>query len=117
MSKLTKAKELGITEFPYKEFITDNNDSELLTYYESSIGNWYKSSYDKDFNYIKFENSQGYWRETTFDEANRENSFKNSLGFWWSREFGEDGKLISYEDNDGNYWTKEMDIPNPYISW
>jgi len=117
MDKLTKAKTMGITEFPYKEFIVDDNANELLTYYESSVGNWYMSDYDDNFNYIRFENSQGYWRETTFDKANRENSFKNSLGFWWNREFGEGGKLIKYEDNDGNYWTEEMDIPNPYISW
>jgi len=47
---MTKAQQLGITEFPYQEF--DSNGK--LTYHEDSTGSWHKFEYDSNGN-------ESYW--------------------------------------------------------
>jgi hypothetical protein len=52
---MTKAQQLGITEFPYQEF--DSNGKEI--YYENSDGFWIKREYDSNHNRIYYEDSYG----------------------------------------------------------
>lgn len=52
---MTKAQQLGITEFPYYEYDSNGN----LTYIESSDGDWAKYEYDDNGNEIYCEDSYG----------------------------------------------------------
>jgi len=57
--KKTKARRLGITEFPYREYDSNNN----VTYWEDSDGFWYKLEYDSNGKENYVENSIGEWRK------------------------------------------------------
>jgi len=60
----TKAQELGITEFPYRE-------------------------YDSDGNEIYWENKDGYWLKKEYDNLKTviyQEDYKRSIGGWTSRE-------------------------------
>tara|TARA_R110002020_G_scaffold173181_1_gene363926 strand:- start:464 stop:709 length:246 start_codon:yes stop_codon:yes gene_type:complete len=72
----TKAQELGITEFPYKE--RDNNG--YITYYEDSVGYWYKSVYGDKGNKIYYEHSNGIWYKNKFDNEHNLTYFENYRG-------------------------------------
>ena len=50
-----KAKAMGITDFPYKEYDSNGNE----TYVETSDGYWYKKEYDANGNRTYYENSDG----------------------------------------------------------
>jgi hypothetical protein len=65
---MTKAQQLGITEFPYHEFDERGN----RVYYERSDGYWEKYEYDGSGNEIYFENSNGYWIKIEYDEHGNE---------------------------------------------
>ena len=64
--KKTKARELGITKFPYRE--TDKNDNQ--TYWENSNGDWYK------------------WR---YNEKGKITYYESCIGQWWSTKFNNNG--------------------------
>jgi len=53
--KKTKARELGITKFPYREC----NDKGIVIYYEDEEGYWFKKQYDDNDNQIYFESYTG----------------------------------------------------------
>jgi hypothetical protein len=53
--KKTKAQELGITKFPYREF----DDKSNLIYYEDEEGYWFKREYDDNGNCLYYENCRG----------------------------------------------------------
>ena len=59
----TKAQELGITDFPYKEYDKNVN----LTYYEKNNGNWWKYGYDERGYRSHYENCLGVWRNVKYD--------------------------------------------------
>ena len=72
----TKAEELGITKFPYKEFDGKGN----LTYEEWEDGLWWKYEFDDKSNM-----------------TNRECSY----GDWWNRKFDKEGNTTYLEYHDG----------------
>ena len=74
--EMTKAQELGITKFPYKEF--DKNNNEI--YFEDSKGFWDKSEFDENGNRIYHENSTGFWAKSEFDENRNEIYYEDSDG-------------------------------------
>lgn len=53
--KKTKARELEITKFPYREY--DNRGN--VIYYENIEGYWFKKQYDDNDNQIYFESYTG----------------------------------------------------------
>jgi hypothetical protein len=78
MKKLSKIyKELGIAfSFPIK--INDANGK--LTYYEGSIGDWYKHKYDANGKLTYFENSGDYWYKHEYDADGNETYYETSNG-------------------------------------
>ena len=73
---MTKAQQLGITEFPYREY--DSNGK--LTYYEGSDGYWVKQEYDSNDNRNYYEDSDGYWFRREFDSNGKTTYYEDSLG-------------------------------------
>jgi hypothetical protein len=62
---MTKAQELGITEFPYEEF----DDAGNRTYYEDASGYWQKADYDSDGYLIDYEDTNEKWVILTDDDS------------------------------------------------
>lgn len=73
---MTKAQELGITEFPYREYDSNWN----LTYYEEANGYWSKREYDDNENQTYYENSDEYWQKTEYDSNGNEIYWEDSEG-------------------------------------
>tara|TARA_R110002020_G_scaffold173181_2_gene363935 strand:- start:62 stop:307 length:246 start_codon:yes stop_codon:yes gene_type:complete len=73
----TKAQELGITNFPYKEYGVEGRE----TYHERSDGVWYKWEYDKYGNETYYENSNGWWMRSKFNSKDDETYYENSDGY------------------------------------
>jgi hypothetical protein len=63
---MTKAQQLGITIFPYKEY----DDRHRNIYWESDTGFWIKFEYDNDSNKIYLENSDGFGWIRKFNHNN-----------------------------------------------
>lgn len=115
---MTKAQQLGITEFPYQEFDANGNrtyyeDSSRywskrefdsngnLTYYEDSYGDWEKSEYDLNGNQIYFENSDGKIKD------NRPNKSKLRIVRTSDRQIFEVKKYIYAEGTEHHVWCDE----------
>jgi len=64
----TRAQQLGITEFPYREF--DDRGNQI--YRERSNGRWAKYGYDERDNEIYFESCYNWWGKTKYDEHGSE---------------------------------------------
>ena len=80
---MTKAQELGITEFPYVEF----DDNGKLVYFEDSNGYWEKREYDQNDIQIYYEDSSGYWVKYEYDHSGNTIYSESSDGDWsWRRE-------------------------------
>lgn len=90
--KYPKARAMGITEFPYKEY--DSNGNEI--YWEGSTGVWYKSEYNSNNREIYYEDSDGVWAEWEFDSNDKETYYKCSNGEWRKCEYDSNGNIISY---------------------
>ena len=95
--EMTKAQELGITEFPFE--IRDKNDN--LIYYENSKGYWRKIEYDENNNQTYSKNSNGYWRKREYDKKGNQIYFEDSDVYWNKREYDENNNEIYYEDSTG----------------
>ena len=109
---MTKAEQLGITEFPYIEY--DSNDN--VIYHEESYGTWYKCEFDNNNNEIYFENSQGYWAKKQFDSNNNEILYENSNGYWMKTEYNSSNNKVYFESSDGiisHYEPKQLKIMTP----
>lgn len=52
---MTKAKQLGITEFPYIERNSEGN----MTYFEAEDGTWWRCDYDSNNIPINMETDEG----------------------------------------------------------
>jgi len=74
--EMTKAQELGVTEFPFE--IKDKNGNQI--YFEYSDGFWNKREYDENSNQIYYENSDGFWIKREFDENNNKIYYETSNG-------------------------------------
>ena len=73
----TKAQELGITDFPYKEYDKNVN----LTYHETSYNYWEKYEYDKDGNNTLIEWHGGGWSRWKYDNKGNPDYFEESTGY------------------------------------
>ena len=62
--KKTKARELGITKFPYEEYDKNGN----LMYIEWDDGTWVKREFDDKGNITYRECNDGHWRKTEYDK-------------------------------------------------
>jgi hypothetical protein len=118
---MSKARKLGITEFPYKEH---NGDGDC-TYYEESNGKWVKylyqnqreiysigsdkywtkRYYNKSGYQTSYNDSNGEWNRCTYDENNYELYYENSDGYWSKRTRDERGHQTYYENSEGE-WNK-----------
>lgn len=124
---MTRAEELGITEFPYEE----RDENYQLTYTEDGNGRWVKYTYDDKGNNKYFERSNGDWckfnityhdndtikstyavrhdgffRETKRDENNNKTYLRDRSG-WYIWEWNKYGKLTHYK-NAWSRWTKHI---------
>lgn len=72
---MTKAKQLGITEFPYKE-------------------------YDPNMNIIYEEHDSGFWVSYNYNSKNELISGNSSDGIWFIYDYDEVGNRIYYEDSE-----------------
>jgi hypothetical protein len=114
----TKAQELGITEFPYIEYVLHRNG----TYCETSDGYWYKSEYDDNGNCTYREDSYGDKEHNTmktkaqelgitefpyieYDANGKETYYEDSTGFWVKREYDSYENRTYYENSNG-FWVK-----------
>ena len=64
---MTKAQQLGITEFPYYEYDSNGN----MTYWENSEGLWVKREYDENSKTTYYESEDGYWYKQEFDSNSK----------------------------------------------
>jgi uncharacterized protein RhaS with RHS repeats len=60
---ITKAQQLGITEFPYYEY---NEDGQVV-YGEHKDGRWYLYEYDSNQNQTYIEESNGDWEKFIYN--------------------------------------------------
>jgi len=72
----TKAQELGITTFPYREFDDNGNES----YTEYSDGTWFKTEYDKNGHESYIECDNGDWGKWKCDDRGNRTYFENVDG-------------------------------------
>jgi hypothetical protein len=98
---MTIAKQLKITEFPFK--IKDSKGKEI--YYENSDGLWggfwAKREYDSEGKEIYYEDSTGYWVKHEYDSDGNLIYLENSNGYWAKSEYDSDGNKIYWEDSFG----------------
>jgi len=97
MKKLTKARKLKVTKFPYREF----NEFGGITYFEDENMNWAKSEYDEYGQLIYEEKSHGWWAKWDYDYAKREKRCISSDGDWSFSIFDTNCKTIYYEQSSG----------------
>ena len=116
---MTKARSLGITEFPYMEF--DSNGKR--TDYENEKGYWVIREYNSQGKCIYCENTKkagGYyekWRKE-YDERGNETYYED-LGrhpHWHRSEYNSQGKRISFTNSDGIWWKREYDENGNFLS-
>ena len=107
---MTRAKKLGITKFPHREY--DENMNQI--YFEDKHGNWVKYIWDERGNKLYYENNGGGWDKHVYDDLDRQIRIDSSNGSWISIKFGVDNELIFYEDHYGNFWTKKMSDECPF---
>ena len=98
---MTKAQELGITEFPYREYDSNNK----VTYWEDSNGLWDKYEYDTNGNQTYHEHTDGFWARTAYNSFGKPIMYYDSNGTWNKSEYDSNGK-ISYFKNSVHYWSK-----------
>ena len=97
MKKLTRARKLKVTKFPYYEY----NKSGDMTYYEDENMNWSKHEYDEYGQCIYTEESSGRWSKSEYDYAKREKRSTSSDGNWSFSIFDTNCKTIYYEQSNG----------------
>ena len=121
-AKKTRARILGITEFPYYEYDSNGN----TTYCERSDGFWYKYEFDSNGNRTYGENSEGYWRKTEYDSNGNEIYWEDSDGYW--RKIKYNGEQLEsthqtlyypeYAKLTYTYWNDDMIIKHEHhINW
>lgn len=108
----TKARQLGITQFPYMEYDKIGN----VLYCEDSSGFWFKRAYSDDYNHqTYYENSHGTWVKYQYDEYYNVIYHENSEGIWHKYQYDSYGRLIEYINHNYDWWNEEvMNIENPY---
>ena len=94
---MTKAQQLGITQFPYEEY----NSNGKIIYSEDSTGFWFKQEFDSNGNEIYAENSNKFWYKKKYDSNGNLSYYEDSDGYWIKRIYDSDNNEIYYEDSDG----------------
>ena len=97
MKKLTKARKLKVTSFPYREFASHGG----ITYCEDEDMTWTKWEYDAYGSLISIEHSNGEWHKWQYDYSSRQ-IFETSYDGSWSRTvFDTNCKTIYHEKSSG----------------
>ena len=94
--EMTKAQELGITEFPYIE--KDSRGNKI--YYEDSNKSWYKQEFDLNNRVTFYEDSDECWYKKEFDLNSNVIYYETSNGCWYKKEFDLNSKEIYFENSD-----------------
>lgn len=74
--KYPKARAMGITKFPYREYDSNGN----IIYHEESDGSWGRAERDSNGNEIYFENSDGAWCKKEYDSNGKKIYYADSFG-------------------------------------
>ena len=101
---MTKAQELGITEFPYIEY--DSNGNKV--YVEIEDGFWIKSIFNEKNQITYLEKYNGTFQNWKYDENNSV-FYENSEGETYIKEKNSLGKEIYTKDIDGTCRKFEYD--------
>jgi len=102
---MTKAQELGITEFPYIEY--DSNGNKI--YVEVEDGFWAKQIFNDKNQITYYERYNGYFENWKYDE-NGSIFWENSKGETSIKEKNSLGKEIYTLYTDGSYRKSEYDL-------
>lgn len=94
---MTRAQELGISVFPYREFDSNGNK----TYYENSLLGWYKKEFDSNSREIYHEDSKGDWYKKEYDSDGKLTYYVDSGGFWEKYDFN--NERCFHWDSDGRW--------------
>jgi hypothetical protein len=92
---MTKAQELGITEFPYHEY----DELGRITYWEYTNGFWSKRNYID--NKIFQNDSHGYWDKFEYDKLGNVIFFEDSSGYWEKAEYDIYNNILCVEYSNG----------------
>ena len=90
---MTKAQQLGITKFPYKEYDTNNN----IIFYENKNGDWIIYKYNYNNKVIYDEKSDGIWSKYDYDEHGRRIYFENSIGHGFFKYYDLFNNVVRFE--------------------
>ena len=99
MKKLTRARKLKVTKFPYYEY--DPRFKNSLTYFEDENMNWQKSEFDAKNKLIYTETSKGWWGKWEYDYDNNYCYCHSSDNTWYKQYFNDRGKTIYHEQCSG----------------
>ena len=97
MQKLTKARKLKVTSFPYREFASHGG----ITYFEDENMEWTKWEYDIYGSLISINESNGYWAKWEYDYSSRQIFCTSCDGTWSRSVFDTNCKTIYHEDSSG----------------
>ena len=104
---MTRAQQLGITEFPYEELDSNGN----MIYSETSSGFWVKCEYNSLNKVIFEEYSIKTWYKLDYDKFGNQIYYEASYGDGWFRLF-ENNKLINqfFHEYKEHYITYKRDL-------
>jgi hypothetical protein len=94
---MTRAQELGITDFPYNEV----NEHGGLTYTEHADGWWLRADFHPVHNKLnKIESSTGEEHIFEYNDAGQLTRFSTSR-YWLQKEYDSEGVLVYEESSEG----------------
>jgi hypothetical protein len=101
---MTKAQELGITEFPYKEY----DENGVVVYEEQFDGSWVSVKLTPHGDMIHWENHEGI--SVNFENGMRKYTVRGiePNGGWKKFECDTYGNVIYWETSLGESWRKEQ---------
>ena len=99
MKKLTRARKLKVTKFPYYEY--DPRFKNSITYFEDENMDWIKSEYDFKNKLIYSEWANGWWAKWEYDYDNNYCYCHSSDNTWYKQYFNDRGKTIYHEQCSG----------------
>jgi len=73
---MTRAQQLGITEFPYREY----NKKGKISYYEREDGYWWRAKYHANGFETYLEFSNGLFMKREFDKKGRQTYLETATG-------------------------------------
>ena len=97
MKKLTRARKLKVTSFPYREFASHGG----ITYFEDENMEWTKWEYDIYGSLTLIEHSNGEWHKWEYDYSTRQIFGTSYDGSWDRSVFDTNCKTIYHENSTG----------------